>query len=113
MRRKGFVVAVVKKREKLFMAPNLHRNFYKLKLYEGNRIRRKQCCFFFSFQLVTKAPADCMCRPCTAVEDEVMASEIAGKSNRFSRKKVSKNISIFQISGYSDPGSMMKSFIKI
>ncbi len=43
-------------------------------------------------QLVTKAPADCMCRPCTAVEDEVMASEIAG---------------------FADPGAMMKSFIKL
>ena len=30
-------------------------------------------------QLVTKAPADCMCRPCTAVdESSVMPSELAG-----------------------------------
>ena len=44
-------------------------------------------------QLVTKAPADCMCRPCTAVEDEVTASEVSA--------------------GYSDPGSMLKSFVKM
>ena len=30
-------------------------------------------------QLVTRAPADCMCRPCTAVdESNVMPSELAG-----------------------------------
>ena len=44
-------------------------------------------------QLVTKAPADCMCRPCTAVEDEVTASEVTA--------------------GYSDPGSMLRSFVKM
>ncbi len=43
-------------------------------------------------KLTTRAPADCMCRPCTAVEDDVTASEIAA--------------------GYADPGSMIKSFIK-
>ena len=42
---------------------------------------------------MTKAPADCMCRPCTAVEDEVTASEVSA--------------------GYSDPGSMLKSFVKM
>ena len=41
---------------------------------------------------MTKAPADCMCRPCTAVEEDVMPSEMVG---------------------YADPGSMMKTFIKL
>merc|ERR1711934_384077 len=41
-------------------------------------------------KLVTKAPADCMCRPCTAVdESSIMPSEI---------------------SGYSDPSSMIASY---
>eukprot|EP00095_Tigriopus_kingsejongensis_P004041 maker-scaffold5_size1054832-snap-gene-5.11 protein:Tk04041 transcript:maker-scaffold5_size1054832-snap-gene-5.11-mRNA-1 annotation:"bursicon alpha" len=43
-------------------------------------------------KFLTKAPANCMCRPCTAVEDEVMPSDIAG---------------------YSNTKSMMKSFIKL
>ena len=31
------------------------------------------------FQLVTRAPAECMCRPCTAVDEaSVMPSEIVG-----------------------------------
>merc|ERR1719420_1162612 len=30
-------------------------------------------------KLITRAPADCMCRPCTAVEENsIMASELAG-----------------------------------
>merc|ERR1712223_1888522 len=33
-------------------------------------------------EMVTRAPADCMCRPCTALEDDnVMPSEIADYSN--------------------------------
>ena len=45
---------------------------------------------FYHLQLVTKAPADCMCRPCTAVdESSIMPSEI---------------------SGYSDPSSMIASY---
>ena len=45
-------------------------------------------------QLVTKAPSDCMCRPCTAVEDEVKANDMSA-------------------AGYSDPGALMKSFVKM
>merc|ERR1711970_557516 len=41
-------------------------------------------------KLVTRAPADCMCRPCTAVEEgSIMASEL---------------------SGYVDAGQLVKSF---
>jgi len=30
-------------------------------------------------KLITRAPADCMCRPCTAVEEgSIMASELSG-----------------------------------
>ena len=37
---------------------------------------------FYLLQMVTRAPADCMCRPCTALEDDnVMPSEIAGYIN--------------------------------
>ena len=38
--------------------------------------------YFYLLQMVTRAPADCMCRPCTALEDDnVMPSEIAGYIN--------------------------------
>jgi len=56
------------------------------------RVGTYECYCTFLLQLVTKAPADCMCRPCTAVEDDVTASEMAA---------------------FADPKSMMKSFIKI
>ena len=37
---------------------------------------------FYLLQMITRAPADCMCRPCTALEDDnVMPSEIAGYIN--------------------------------
>ena len=39
-------------------------------------------CVFYNYcllQLVTRAPADCMCRPCTAVDEtSVIPSELAG-----------------------------------
>ena len=34
---------------------------------------------FFIFKVITKAPLDCMCRPCTSVEEyTVIPQEIAG-----------------------------------
>ena len=43
--------------------------------------------------MVTRAPADCMCRPCTALDDE--------------------NITPSEIDGYSNAEEMMKHFVSI
>lgn len=48
-------------------------------LYVMRKIIRILNLFFLSFQVSTKAPLECMCRPCSGVEESsIVPQEIAG-----------------------------------